>query len=64
MKVIRIDDETAAAINEMCERYRMKPGAVVQRAVQDLGTWCRKREGELVWNDSKGKQMTMTMPGL
>jgi len=59
-----VDSATGEVITGMCERYRMKPAAVVERAVADLAAWYRKREGELVWNDSKGKQMTMTMPGL
>jgi len=66
MKTIAIQVEmtTAEVIAGMCERYRMTPAAVVERAVADLAVWCRKREGEMVWNDSTGKQMTMSMPGL
>jgi len=61
---VNVDGVTASLIEELAVRYRMKPAAVVERAVADLAVWCRKREGEMVWNDSTGKQMTMSMPGL
>lgn len=60
-KPMEVDEDTAGMIKELAERYRMEPRAVIERAVQDLCIWCRKREGELVWKDSTGKQMTMSL---